>query len=45
MQIVLATRDQHKKQELVALLGGTDTTKRSVVDFPVAPDVVVDGGA
>jgi XTP/dITP diphosphohydrolase len=43
MQIVLATRNQHKKQELVALLGGLDLTIRTLDDFPEAPDVVEDG--
>ncbi|MDR4480664.1 MAG: XTP/dITP diphosphatase [Nitrospira sp.] len=43
MQIVLATRNQHKKQELVALLGGMDLTIRTLDDFPDAPDVVEDG--
>jgi XTP/dITP diphosphohydrolase len=43
MQIVLATRNQHKKQELVALLGGLDVTIRTLDDFPEAPDVVEDG--
>ena len=43
MQIVLATRNQHKKQELVALLGGMDITIRTLDEFPDAPDVVEDG--
>lgn len=43
MQIVLATRNQHKKQELVALLGGMDIKIRTLDDFPDAPDVVEDG--
>lgn len=43
MQIVLATRNQHKKQELVALLGGMDVTIRTLDEFPDAPDVVEDG--
>ncbi len=43
MQIVLATRNQHKKQELVALLGGLDITIRTLDDFPEAPEVVEDG--
>ena len=34
MQIVLATRNQHKKQELVALLRGLDITIRTLDDFP-----------
>ncbi len=43
MHIVLATRNQHKKQELVALLRGLDITIRTLDDFPEAPDVVEDG--
>lgn len=43
MQIVLATRNQHKKQELVALLSGLDITIRTLDDFPEAPEVVEDG--
>lgn len=43
MQIVLATRNQHKKQELVALLGGLDIIIRTLDDFPEAPEVVEDG--
>ena len=43
MQIVLATRNQHKKQELVALLGGMDISIRTLDEFPDAPDVVEDG--
>lgn len=43
MQIVLATRNQHKQQELVALLGGLDITIRTLDDFPEAPEVVEDG--
>ena len=43
MQIVLATRNQHKKQELVALLGGLNITIRTLEDFPEAPEVVEDG--
>jgi len=43
MQIVLATRNQHKKQELVALLGGMDITIRTLDEFPDAPEVVEDG--
>ncbi len=43
MQIVLATRNQHKKQELVALLGDLDLVIRTLDDFPDAPDVVEDG--
>ncbi len=43
MQIVLATRNQHKKQELVALLSGLDIAIRTLDDFPEAPEVVEDG--
>ena len=43
MQIVLATRNQHKNQELVALLSGLDITIRTLDDFPEAPEVVEDG--
>lgn len=43
MHMVLATRNQHKKQELVALLRGLDITIRTLDDFPEAPDVVEDG--
>lgn len=43
MQIVLATRNRHKKQELVALLGGMDISIRTLDDFSDAPDVVEDG--
>lgn len=43
MQIVLATRNQHKQQELVALLGGLDITIRTLDDFAEAPEVVEDG--
>ncbi len=43
MQIVLATRNQHKKQELVALLSGLDITIRTLDEFPEAPEVVEDG--
>ncbi len=43
MHIVLATKNQHKKQELVALLRGLDITIRTLDDFPEAPDVVEDG--
>ena len=43
MQVVLATRNQHKKQELVALLKDLDIAIRTLDDFPEAPDVVEDG--
>jgi XTP/dITP diphosphohydrolase len=40
---VLATRNQHKKQELVALLGDLPIAIRTLDDFPGAPDVIEDG--
>jgi XTP/dITP diphosphohydrolase len=43
MQIVLATRNQHKKQELVSLLHDLNVVIRTLDDFPDAPDVVEDG--
>ena len=43
MHIVVATRNQHKKQELIALLRGLDITIRTLDDFPEAPEVVEDG--
>ena len=43
MQIVLATRNQHKKQELVALLGDLPIAIRTLDEFPGAPDVIEDG--
>jgi len=43
MQIVLATRNQHKKQELIALLQDLNVVIRTLDDFPEAPDVVEDG--
>ncbi|CAE6725670.1 MAG: XTP/dITP diphosphatase [Nitrospira sp.] len=43
MHIVLATRNQHKKQELIDLLRGLDITIRTLDDFPEAPEVVEDG--
>lgn len=43
MHIVLATRNQHKKQELIALLRGLDITIRTLDDFPEAPEVIEDG--
>ena len=43
MHIVVATRNQHKKQELIALLRGLDITIRTLDDFPEAPEVAEDG--
>ena len=42
-QIVLATRNHHKKQELVALLQDLSVSIRTLDDFPEAPEVVEDG--
>ena len=42
-QIVLATRNHHKKQELIALLQDVSVPIRTLDDFPEAPDVVEDG--
>ncbi|MBS0170775.1 MAG: RdgB/HAM1 family non-canonical purine NTP pyrophosphatase [Nitrospira sp.] len=43
MRIVLATRNPHKKQELIALLRGLNITILTLDDFPDAPEVVEDG--
>ncbi len=43
MQIVLATRNRHKKQELVALLQDVPVVIKTLEDFPDAPDVIEDG--
>ncbi len=43
MQIVLATRNEHKKQELVALLHDLNVSIKTLDDFPGAPEVVEDG--
>ncbi|MBI4003284.1 MAG: XTP/dITP diphosphatase [Nitrospira defluvii] len=43
MQIVLATKNQHKKQELVTLLQDLNVSIRTLDDYPDAPDVVEDG--
>ena len=42
-ELVLATRNQHKVAELVALLGDLGVTIRTLDEFPDAPDVVEDG--
>lgn len=41
--MVLATRNEHKGQELKALLSGEGLIIRTLADFPDAPDVVEDG--
>ena len=43
MRIVLATRNQHKKQELVALLQDLPIAIMTLDEFPDAPDVIEDG--
>lgn len=42
-ELVLATRNRHKVEELVALLSGMGITIRSLDKFPDAPDMVEDG--
>ena len=42
-ELVLATRNRHKAEELVALLGDLGVTIRTLDEFPEAPDVVEDG--
>ena len=42
-ELVLATRNQHKVEELVALLVDLGITIRTLDEFPDAPDVVEDG--
>lgn len=42
-ELVLATRNRHKAEELVALLGDLGVTIHTLDEFPDAPDVVEDG--
>jgi XTP/dITP diphosphohydrolase len=42
-ELVLATRNRHKIEELVALLGDLGVTIRTLDEFPDSPDVVEDG--
>lgn len=42
-EIVLATRNRHKGEELAALLGDLGIRIRTLVDFPTAPEVEEDG--
>ena len=42
-ELVLATRNRHKVEELVALLGDLGIAIRRLDEFPEAPDVVEDG--
>ena len=42
-ELVLATRNRHKGEELVALLGDLGIRIRTLEEFPDTPDVVEDG--
>jgi len=42
-ELVLATRNRHKADELIALLGDRRITIRTLDEFPDAPDVIEDG--
>ena len=42
-ELVLATRNRHKIEELVALLGNQGITIHTLDEFPDAPDVLEDG--
>ena len=42
-EIVLATRNRHKVEELAALLGDLGVRLRTLADFPDAPEVEEDG--
>jgi len=42
-ELVLATRNRHKGEELAALLGGLGITIHTLDEFPDAPEVVEDG--
>ena len=42
-ELVLATRNRHKVEEFVALLGDLGITIHALDEFPDAPDVVEDG--
>ena len=42
-ELVLATRNRHKGEELAALLGDPGITIRTLDEFPDAPEVVEDG--
>ncbi len=43
MELVLATRNRHKVEEIVAALALPGVTVRTLDDFPDAPEVVEDG--
>jgi len=42
-ELVLATRNRHKGEELAALLKGLPLRIRTLADFPDAPEVIEDG--
>jgi XTP/dITP diphosphohydrolase len=42
-ELVLATRNRHKREELAALLDDLGITIRTLDEFPDAPDVIEDG--
>ena len=42
-ELVLATRNRHKREELAAILGSLDITIHTLDEFPDAPEVVEDG--
>lgn len=42
-EVVLATRNRHKGEELAALLEGLNIRIRTLADFPDAPEVIEDG--
>jgi XTP/dITP diphosphohydrolase len=42
-ELVLATRNRHKGEELATLLGDLGVTIHTLAEFPNAPDVVEDG--
>ena len=42
-ELVLATRNRHKGEELAALLGGLDIRIHTMDEFPDVPDVIEDG--
>lgn len=43
MRLLIATRNEHKRRELEALLAGLPVQVLSLRDFPQAPEVVEDG--
>ena len=43
MELVIATRNEKKRQEIVELLEGLDIKVRSLSDFPEAPEVIEEG--